>query len=263
MLKKIIYFDEDSVTDYVQIKMGGNLERTTELLDDTKKCADTNGTAKISAGIAKMFKTIIGFGSEVSIEGNAYASFQRNKMIKSIIQNTILTDFMDLIEQSEDENKDDFKIFSDYKISVEKDSLSYFVMISPYLTMLKNNGAIQAGEFDIALEKVDEAIKGGKGYYEFIGNKGNSTVIFRFNINAFKNNYRIADLVKMKLTLYAIQVGETTIDQLNVNNEFNIEKVSSNVKDNPSYEKKEDNDEQSKNDSKKLKVYDVLLAGVV
>ena len=29
---KIVYFDEDSVTDYVQIVAGGELENTTELL---------------------------------------------------------------------------------------------------------------------------------------------------------------------------------------------------------------------------------------
>ena len=29
---KVIYFDEDSVTDYLQIIAGGSLEKTTELL---------------------------------------------------------------------------------------------------------------------------------------------------------------------------------------------------------------------------------------
>ncbi len=32
-LNKIVYFDEGSVTDYVQIVAGGKLEKTTELLD--------------------------------------------------------------------------------------------------------------------------------------------------------------------------------------------------------------------------------------
>ena len=32
-LCKIVYFDEDSVTDYVQMVDGGELEKTTELLD--------------------------------------------------------------------------------------------------------------------------------------------------------------------------------------------------------------------------------------
>lgn len=34
---KIVYFDEDSVTDYVQIIAGGELEKTTQLLKETDK----------------------------------------------------------------------------------------------------------------------------------------------------------------------------------------------------------------------------------
>lgn len=36
-LCKIVYFDEESVTDYIQIVEGGNLEKTTELLNETTK----------------------------------------------------------------------------------------------------------------------------------------------------------------------------------------------------------------------------------
>ena len=32
---KIVYFDEASVTDYVQIVAGGELQKTTELLEET------------------------------------------------------------------------------------------------------------------------------------------------------------------------------------------------------------------------------------
>ncbi|MCP1156623.1 DUF6414 family protein [Bacillus infantis] len=34
-MKKIVYFDEESVTDYLQIYNGGNLDKTTELLRET------------------------------------------------------------------------------------------------------------------------------------------------------------------------------------------------------------------------------------
>lgn len=34
---KIVYFDEDSVTDYVQIVVGGSLKTTTELLKSNEK----------------------------------------------------------------------------------------------------------------------------------------------------------------------------------------------------------------------------------
>ena len=49
-------------------------------------------------------------------------------------------------------------------------------MVSPYLSMLKTGSAIPAGEFNIAVDKLDNAIRNAKGYYEFLGTKGNSRV---------------------------------------------------------------------------------------
>ena len=46
-MEKIIYFDEESVTDYVQVKFGGNLEKTTELLKETKKVTDPISIGKM------------------------------------------------------------------------------------------------------------------------------------------------------------------------------------------------------------------------
>ena len=41
---KIVYFDEDSVTDYVQIIAGGALEKTTQLLKETDKNINTDAS---------------------------------------------------------------------------------------------------------------------------------------------------------------------------------------------------------------------------
>ena len=121
---------------------------------------------------------------------------------------------------------------------------------------------VPAGEFDIAIEKLDNALKSAKGYYEFVGTKGKSKVVLRFNINSLKNNYKINDLLKMNLSIYAIKVGTTTLSQLDVNKELDID-FYSRPKDNPDYtssEKKTSDDDTDKN--RKLDVYDVLLAGV-
>ena len=45
MLCKVVYFDEDSVTDFVQIVAGGQLEKTTELLNQSQE----NGEAELNA----------------------------------------------------------------------------------------------------------------------------------------------------------------------------------------------------------------------
>ena len=265
---KIVYFDEDSVTDYVQIIAGGELEKTTQLLKET----DTNANADVAisgkAGISGVFKALLGLEAQSSAEASMGISLNTNKMAKNIVKNTILTDFLGILNDEKQNKKSktsqgSIKKFEGYTISVEKDSLSYIVMVSPYLSMLKGGAGFPAGEFDIAIEKLDNALKSAKGYYEFIGTKGKIKVVLRFNINSLKNNYKINDLLKMNLSIYAIKVGTTSLAQLNVNKELDID-VYSKTKDNPDYipydEKKTSDDETDKN--RRLDVYDVLLAGV-
>lgn len=264
---KIVYFDEDSVTDYVQIIAGGELERTTELLKQSEKGAEIKGDAKVSAGISKVFKALVGLEAQASAETSMGASLNTSKMVKNIVKNTILTDFINIINNDSEKNKSgkgtkgSIKKFAGYNISVEKDSLSYIVMVSPYLSMMKSGTGIPAGDFNISVEKMENALKNAKGYYEFVASKGRSQVILRFNINALKNNYKINDLLKMNLSIYAIKVGTTAIDKLNINNELDID-VSTIKKDNPEYEKNTERDPDDNGKSKLLDVYDVLLAGV-
>ena len=131
------------------------------------------------------------------------------------------------------------------------------------MTMLGKSGGIKAGEFDLFIDKIDNAIKAGKGYFEFVGEKNEEKVVLRFNIEAFKNNYKISDLLKMNLSIYGIKVGTTTLEKLNINNELNLDEKITIGKDNPSYIKESDKqDEVDEEMKKELDVYDVLLAGV-
>lgn len=264
---KVVYFDEDSVTDYVQIIAGGELEKTTQLLKESEKCGEADTSAGGKAGISGVFKALLGLEAQASAEATMGITLNTNKMAKNIVKNTILTDFLGIIDGKATDKggklkQGSIKKFQGYTISVEKDSLSYIVMVSPYLSMFKGDLGIPAGEFDIAVEKLDNALRSAKGYYEFIGTKGKSKVVLRFNINSLKNNYKINDLLKMNLSIYAIKVGTTTLEQLNVNKELDIDFYNT-AKDNPDYhagEQEAPNSENSK--SKRLDVYDVLLAGV-
>ena len=134
------------------------------------------------------------------------------------------------------------------------------VMVSPYLSMLNSGSSLPAGEFNIAIDKLDNALRNAKGYYEFVGTKARSRVVLRFNINAFRNSYTISDLLKMDLSIYAIKVGKTAIENLNVNKELRMD-VSILPKDNPSYEESTEEDNDTSKDAI-LDVFDVLLAGV-
>ena len=267
-LCKIIYFDEDSVTDYLQLMSGGALEKTTELLDSTTSQKEVTTNAGGRAGIGGIFKALLGLEAELSVGVSVGGSFNRDKMIKNIIKNTILTDFVNILDGVDDKKavaklpKGTVKKFQGYKISVERESLSYFVMVSPYMNMFQTGSIIPSGELNISLDKLDNVLRNAKGYYEFIGVKGKGKVVLRFNINSFKNNYMISDLLKMNLSIYAIKVGETTLDMLDINNELNLDiRVSV---DNPSYEPKDGSSkvEDNRINTSKLQVFDVLLAGV-
>ena len=268
---KIVYFDEESITDYVQIVAGGELESTTELLRSRDASECQSGNAKGKAGISGVFKALLGWEASASAEVSAGLTFNSSKMVKNIVKNTILTDFLNTIEGATKEGstksqavsrlpKGTIEKFKGYRISTVENSLSYIVMVSPYLSMFKNGTSIPAGEYSIAIEKLDTVLKNAKGYYEFVGTKGNSRVILRFNINSFRNGYTIIDLLKMDLSVYAIKVGKTSLDDLDVNKELGMN-VSIIPKDNPSYNDNSEKDEAN-TDSPILDVFDVLLAGV-
>lgn len=266
-LCKIIYFDDESITDYLQLISGGKLEKTTELLETASKDAKVDADAATKIGFSGLIKSLLGWNAEVGVKASAGLSFNSEKMVKNIIKNTILTDFVNVLEENENKTavsklpKGTIKKFSGYKITAEKDSLSYFVMVSPYMNMFQSGSTIPSGELSISLEKLDSVLRNAKGYYEFVGTKGNSKVILRFNISAFKNNYMISDLLKMNLSIFAIKVGDTTLDMLNINEELNLDLTNS-VVDNPSYEESNRDNGQNTNSAKKLPVFDVLLAGV-
>ena len=251
---KIVYFDEDSVTDYVQIVAGGTLEKTTELLNSSDLSEEQKADVSAKGGIGGVFKALLGWEASASGEVSAGLALNRNKMVKNIVKNTILTDFLHIIDENENKSaskttRGAIKKFEGYVISAEKDSLSYMVMVSPYLSMLRSGSSIPAGDFNIAIDKLENALKNAK-----------SKVILRFNINSFKNGYTISDLLKMNLSIYAIKVGRTTIDMLNVSKELEMD-VSIIPKDNPSYEESNEVEDTSTS-SKTLDVFDVLLAGV-
>lgn len=264
---KIVYFDEESVTDYVQIVAGGELEHTTELLKSRDMQEEQTVQANGKAGISGIFKVLLGWEASASAEVSGGLSFNSNKMVKNIVKNTILTDFLKIIEDACTEKitsklpKGTIKQFKGYKISAKENSLSYIVMVSPYLSMLKSENSIPAGEFNIAVDKLDNALRNAKGYYEFVGTKGKSRVILRFNISSFRNNYTIGDLLKMDLCIYAIKVGRTSLENLNINKELGMN-VSIIPKDNPSYEPDIETGNITPNHSPVLDVFDVLLAGV-
>lgn len=110
-------------------------------------------------------------------------------------------------------------------------------------------------QMPIDMEKLNQAILGERGYYEMIVDDENKKSILRFNINAFRNNYYISDLVKMNLDYHAIEVGTVSIGSLTMESEFG-ERQDNEIN---GFDIVENRIPTNSND---LKVYDVILAGV-
>ncbi len=66
-MQKIIYFDEESITDYVQIIEGGKMQKTTELLSKTEETLDGKTKVAGAAGISRVFKAILGLNYYTSV----------------------------------------------------------------------------------------------------------------------------------------------------------------------------------------------------
>lgn len=241
---KIIYFDEVAANDFVTIKNGGKIDWSTN--------ENKERLAKLVAEIDAQAKTGFNFFStfKATISGSVNTGYDSKmaKIMESTISNTLLTDYLSLAVK--DKNIHNFK---SEEVYAPEESITIYKMYSSYLNVVPKE------EIPIDLTELNKAILGDRGYYQMLlGSEPVPKTVLRFNINAFKNSYTLADLSKMNLTYYGIKVGTCTMNQLSMENEFKFEKKKSeiDVTEIVTGEKNED-----KNDL--LDVYDVVLGGVI
>lgn len=241
---KVVYFDDQSATDYLYIYDGGAKVQTSD------KVKEKSGEIanKTSAGLFAKLSWLPFFGGDASTEVDTKLGQKSSSLIRTTLSNTVLTDFLEKIKQ------DDKRIlkFSGYSVKAYKNSIAYLKMFTPYLIMTKSDIESEGITFDAS--KMDEAFKSGKGYYEMVASNGESTSVFRFNIEAFRNNYGIADLTKMNLVYYGVHVGKVDISLLDISNEFNGEKITTITS---AFDIEENTDKKDV-----VNVYDIMLAGV-
>lgn len=253
---KIVYFDEGAATDYVQLRSGGSF------MTEVKKTNDVSdrgmAEAKGAMGVRAWFAGLM-HGS-VSVEGAFSASFRDDTVVKSIVTNTVLTDFLEAVD-SQGENAQIIR-FDNCKIAQVPGSISSMTLLTPYLSMLSSGQGVEVGDFSISLDQLDSTLTKAKGYFEFLGIKEDKPeVVLRFNGLGFKNNYKQGNLLNMNLSLYAVRVGTTRLGDLTVDKELDVTGFSS-IK-NPDYGETDENENDFSSDNKELEMYDVILAGVV
>lgn len=239
---KIVYFDEESVSDLLDVSAGGKAASTTEQVRERA----ANVQSKAEASMAAKFSWLPFFGGSAEVSAGMSASNLGRSILNKTLSNTILTDYLARV----DDHKG-VKRLADLQVVARKDSAAFVKMFTPYMAMLKMD------ELPINLAALDAALDAAKGYYELVGEEQSGTkCILRFNIRAFRNNYGLADLGRMQLVFHGIRVGKadeaslTMAAEMNPSNDEEPVTVSQLL------------DGAETNDDGRLDVYDVLLAGV-
>ena len=101
---KIIYFDEMFVSDFMQVIAGGELKKTTEFISEVN--SEIEGNASMDAGIgteqsglSKIFSFLSGGKINIEVGADANAMRKSERLAKNILENTLLADFIALLNQ--------------------------------------------------------------------------------------------------------------------------------------------------------------------
>ena len=105
---KVVYFDDQSATDYLYIYNGGAKVQTSD------KVKEKSGEIanKTSAGLFAKLSWLPFWGGEGATEIDTSLGHKSNSLIKTTLSNTVLTDFLDKIKE---DNKRILR-FSDYTV---------------------------------------------------------------------------------------------------------------------------------------------------
>lgn len=241
-LVKIVYFDEESASDFLDIVAGG---KETSSKESTKeRAAQVEAEARTKA--AAKFNWLPFFGGSAEGSAAASASAVGRSILNKTLSNTILTDYLSKLDDLKGIERLD-----GLSLTARSDSAAYMKMYTPYLAMLKID------ELPVNLAELDSALTSAKGYYELLGQSSDGAkCILRFNIQAFRNNYGLVDLGRMHLVFHGIRVGKAAESSLTMQAEIapstDREPLTGlDVVDGPAAEP-----------SPLLDVYDVVLAGV-
>lgn len=241
-LIKVVYFDEETASDYLDISAGGKSASTSEDVKDRTTRLYGDVEAKIAAKLSWL--PFLGGSAEAGAGVDVASAGQ--SILRKTLSNTILTDYLAQV-------KDDSRIsqLKGLRVTAPKDSMAFMKMYTPYMVIAKTE------DQDIDLARLDEALAGAKGYYELVGEGADgSKRVLRFNIRAFRNNYGLTDLGRMRLVFHGILVGQTMEHDLDIQAE-----MSDDVDEEP-VTAAEILDGTGTRDDDLLDVYDVILAGV-
>ncbi len=239
---KVVYFDEDSASDYLDISAGGKTVATSENVKDRT----TKLHSEVETRLAAKFSWLPFLGGSAEAAGGVDISRSGQSILRKTLANTILTDY--LAKADDDPRVSQLR---GLQVTAPKDSMAYAKMFTPYMVLLKMDDL----PFDLA--RMDEVLARAKGYYELLGRGADGPKrVLRFNISAFRNSYGLTDLGRMRLVFHGVLVGQTSEHALGMEAEM------SGGTDRATVTAVELVDGLDAQNEELLDVYDVILAGV-
>ena len=240
-LTKIVYFDEQTALDYVEIRDKGRYTREMENANKGEVGVATDASAKTP----KLF-------SVFRLNADIHASAEAQKIVRSTISNTILTDFVDKAEKHKDVER-----LSGYDIQLtEETRLTIYTAITD---AANGNVPMDQQGMGIEVSKFGSVLKNLQGYLECNAIKdGKTSAILRFNGLSFRNNYRLADIINMNLQYYGVKVGTTNTSTLR---SLGLDLTSTTNDPQDELNRLLKSGDASSGEEK-LDVYDIILAGV-
>lgn len=142
---KVIYFDESTAQDYIDIVNGGRLDWSKE--ENKEKIAKI--LAEIEAEAQAGFNVISFIKAMMSSNVNTSASNDISRVFETTLKNTLLTDYISVA--SKDSN---VKKFENSGVYAPDNSISLYRMYSSYLTIVPTE------QMPINMEKLNKALLG-------------------------------------------------------------------------------------------------------
>lgn len=216
-ISKVIYYDEGSVADCVQILSGGTMERTTELMENISGTGNASGKAGAGASMkgnigGKLLASLLG-SIEINGKLEGELSTTKNQIVKQVIKSTMLTDFLNLLNKNAKTDLKTAKIgdivkFRNYSLNGSSEGITHELMNLHEKIMEELLSAEDKREIS-TIESTLKGLRYVKGYFDFPGERENDETVsvLRFNISCFKNGYTVNDLTDMSLCVYAVKVG--------------------------------------------------------
>ena len=209
---KIVYFDEESASDYLDMSAGGKATSSSEDVKERTKAMHGNVEASLFTKLSWL--PFMGASSELTT--GAGLSVAGRSILSKTLSNTILTDY--LLKSKGDPRLHQLR---NLRVTAPKDSMAYVKMFTPYMVMLRMD------DIPVDLARMDEVLVSAKGYYELLGESADgSKRVLRFNLRAFRNNYGLTDLGRMRLVFHGVLVGQTSEHALGMAAEFLASRTS-------------------------------------